>query len=946
MEFTSEFLAKDKETPQKPLDNFANRFAANTQAFGKSALRVASSGLPDYKSWLAQKRAESMPHLTIVDHVKPPIQVTVSQAQPNLFDDSDKQYVSAKLDLTGYKKTPQLSTHPVRTYVSDEVKYVPKGGHDPFINGSAAPIPPLVNQSCIRAAAQAYSMARHAGKNPEQVNALFRWMWNLPSDFSLEPYAPQIDPNVTKPWLRLKQAQNYEVCYMPAQQGMIKVTTGSEIGVHSGIKWDVDWEWVRTCARAIMTRVCFIEDHRFRLQELNGLVLNFIVRYDNFLPQSVPQFRYNVPKNTTTNPFNIPHEISSQLHAANKILLEQFSYNADLTKILPDLQPISRPIVSTLPAKIMLSEDFGELNNWIGPAPSFKFVEPLELTKTKLTRQPLTLRSLLTQYVTQRCFRSIRLTELLFESKAHMEYGEFIKAKDLIVQFFDKNELNGVLNLYLKMHDQKLHVIYEIWDTFTGGKGPGKRIRAIDANSLLQHFMTASYNILSDICYESLRELRRNMAAPNILLFLRYMGQPLNMLDTPALIRARIRKLISTFYTANYRSRVRALTEKLIHEPDKERRKSLTTELIRRQSLLRIYSANFVSEDQAAWEMNMRNSVKTLAYKYVTKRKRLQRKLQDLEADFEREGYPQSFEYLATRYDNVLKTNFAGGIAYALEKISQTDKDLDLLFLNQTDYNIMYGEHQKSARRLRSLMNVATQSYMVGKPDPNVYDLEEDKKEVVRGLQMAENKDYVMYETLAYKGKAPKIMLDRPKWLNRHKFIQTKVNKKRRSKGKEGKKAQNWIIANDPPDARDVVPLEVSTIPPKFLTVMMNPVSVDEEPAPPPIIANPAPAANMDLSDLFGDDLDDMYEDNTNKIMLADYISAKYLSWTTRAFMNVYMSHNPDFVYNEQHGFLLEELEKLRLDAQFNASVIALADLEYGKTPSKVVDANVDLSEN
>jgi len=949
MEFTSDFLAKDDNTTQSAKALFAERLAANTQAFGKSSLRVASSGLPDYKSWLAQKRAECMPNLTIVDHMKPPIQVTVSQAQPHLFDDADRQYISAKLDLSGYEKNPMLSTHPIRTYVSNEVKYIPKGGHDPFINGSAAPIPPLVNQSCIKAAAQMYAMARHAGRDPDQVNKLFRWMWNLPSDFTLEPYAPQVDPTVSKPWLRLKQAQNYEVCYMPAQQGMIKVTTGSEIGVHSGIKWDVDWEWVRTCARAIMTRVCFIENHRFNLEKLNGLELKFVVRYDNFLPQSMPKFSYVIPAESVKNPFNVPEQISSQLYAANKILMDQYSYSAELTRILPELKPISRPVISTLPSKMILLEEIGDLNTWIGPPPSFKFVEPLELTKTKLTRKPLTLRSLLTQYVTQRCMRNVRLVEILFEAKASLEIGDILKAKSLVVDFFDKNELNGLLNLYLKMHDSKLVAVHEVWDVFTGGKAPGKRIKAIDANSLLQHYMTVNMDLLTDAVMESLRELRRNMAAPNILLFLRYMGQPLNMLDTPDLIRARIRKLISTFYIANYRSKVKILAARLREEKDKLRKKSLTRDLVKRQSLLRFYAAHFSSDDVNAWEIKTKATIKTLAYKYVAKRKRLQRKMQDLEAEFEQRGMPGSYEYLASRYDEILSTDFLGGIQYAMEKIKQTDKDLDMLFMNRIDYNILYGEHQRSARRLRLLMNTATQQYLVGKPDPALYDLEEDKKDVVRGVVMEQNNDYIPYEQLAYRGKQPKIMLDRPKWLNRSKFVQTKMKKqKRKSRGRHHMKS-DLVIANDPPDLsmKEVVPLETPTIPPKVLHVMMNPVEPIEviEEKPPIIAPIIAPSGGMNLDDLFGDDLDDMYEDNTHKIMLSDFISAQYLPWTTRSFLSVYQQRHPDFVFIESAGFDFAELTALRADQQFNKQVMELADLEYGKAAKKEAVANIDLDE-
>lgn len=931
-----------------PPDKIASRIETNLQAYGKTALKVAPTGIPDYKTWLANARAKAIPHKTIIDHVKPPISATISQAQPGLFDDTDKQYVTAKLDMTGYEKRPDLTTHPVRQYVSNSIKYVPKGGHSPFISGSAAPIPPVVNQSCIKAAADAYSIARHMGKDPENINKLFRWMWNLPKDFTLEPYALQVDSTITKPWLRLKQSENYEVCYMPAQQGMIKVTTGSEIGVHTGIKWDVDWEWVRTCARSIMTRILFIESHRFNLEQLNGLELKFLVRYDSFLPQSTPKLTYNVPD--TVNPFNIPDAISAELYAANKITLETYSGTTSITKYLDDLKPLSKPIISTLPTKLVLSEGLSELGTWFGPPPSMKFVEPVELTDKAITRKPLTIKALIAQYVTQRCLRSPKLCELLFEVKARMELGDDFKARMLLGEFFDKNELNGVLLLYMRMHNSSLACVRDIWELFTGGKNPGKLIRAIDANSLLQQYVSCDVDLLSLTCFESLRELRRNMAAPNILLMLKYMGLRLNLMDKPDIVKAKIKDLITTFYIANYRSKVHALTDLYIKEPDKDAKKLLKKKLILRQSLLRFYASNFKSNKQSEWEQNMVKTLRTLSYKYVAKRKRLQRKLQDLENDLLSRKENLSYISLAQIYDDVLHTSFVEGIKLAEQKIKATEEDLDLLFMTQEDYNIFYGKHVRSTKRFRLIMNSMTQQYMKAKPDYDIFDLEEDKKETVRTLLFEDNESYVPYENLTYKGRMPKIMENRPKWMSRTKFVEVKERKLKNVKRVKQKKA--LVIANDEPT--EIIPLEDIKYHPKILANMLT-APADKEPEPPPkppdieiTLPSAQPVeAQANLDDMFGDDdYDDLYQDNTNKVTVGDYISSKYLPWTVGAFMKCYLARNPNFTYDDSHGFLLSELDALRADQTFSSEVLADSNKEFGGRATQAAKMNVDIQDN
>jgi len=941
-----DLLRKEEQIQTIQPQTIEHRVKTNLGAYGTSALKVANAGQLDYKTWLANMRAKSHPHLTIIDQVKPPIQATISQAQPSLFDDESRQYVSAKLDMSSYEKRNDLTTHPVRQYISNQTKYVPKGGSSPFIKGSAAPIPAVVNQSCIKAGAEAFSLARHMGKDVKKVDEMFRWMWNLDDDFTLEPYAPQVEPEVTKPWLRLKQQQNYEVCYMPAQQGMIKVTTGSEVGVHSGVKWDVDWEWVRTCARSVMTRVLFVEGHRFNLQALDGLTLKFIVRYDNFLPQSAPSMLYKVP--ATKNPFKIPEQISNELNAANKLTLEVFSTSTHLSSILHDLQPLTKPIISTLPAKMILREGLSELSDWFGPVSSYKFTEPLQLTATSLTRQPLTIKALVTQYIAQRCLRSPKLTETLFAAKAKSDYGEIIQCRKLIVDFFDKAELNGVLTLFMKMNGNTLACIRDIWDLFTGGKSSGKTIRAIDANSLLQQYMSCEFDILSLTVFEALRELRRDLAAPNILHLMKYMGLRLNLPDEPDILRKKIKRLITTFYIGNYRAKADAAKSKYLASSNKEEKKVLGKELIFRQTILRLYAHCMSFERNYEWEANMVESLKTLAIKYVNKRKRLQRKLVDLLALVDKEKMQMSYERFADLLDKALGTQFSIGIKAANKRIQETEKDLDLLFMSRVDYNIYYGEHQKQTRRLRQIMNSATQQYLTHKPDFESFELEEDKKETVRGLLMDDNNDFVPYQDLQFRGRIPKIMANRPAWMARTTYVQVKAAKRRsRDKNKKVKMRKKILeVINDPPE--EYVSLEEARIHPKILQNIMT-IDVEE----PIVVANAIdpdppdkPPANSSFDMFADDDFDDLYQTSFDKVMLNDYISIKFLPWTVKAFFQVYCNTHPDVVPDAEMPFTLVEMEALEADPLFNSAVSALATLEFGPSTRTAPVLNVDIQDN
>lgn len=959
MQFASideEIFRKNTDPPDKAPNSWLTqiRERTNKAAYGKDSVRTVQTGFPEYKDWLAKKRAQSLPGKTLVDHNHPPLTATVTQATKAQANDPDVPFVEATFSTKDYYADPSLTSHPIKQYISDKVRYVPQGNKDPFIPMSAKPVPPVMNQSCIEAAAKMFSIARHLGQDVTQVDKVFRWMWNLPENFTLEPYALQIDPEVTKPWLRLKQAHNYEVPFMIAQQGMIKVTTGSETGVHASTKWDIDWAWVRTVVRNIMTRICFVEDHP--LTELEGLKLKFIVRYDNLLPQAVP--KYTFKEHEMTHKFNIPEGLRRAIMKFNEADVATLIKGVNYTEILSDMQPLSRPVISTLPRSIAIRKDIAELAdiNWLGPLPPYRFIEPVALEDSIITKQPISFQSLYEQYTMQRAMTSQFLCKKLFECKAYLDDGSIPLAYVSLNEFIDRKELDALIMLYLKMRERSNISKREIWLLFLKDFDPPKKLKELN----IDYMINTANQILSDhflwVTTGALKILRQQFASPNILQMYKYVEGRLPTVETAGMVRARIKHLITSFYKVNYKAKVTAAKEALKLEKYQSGKNNAKNRLIRAQLMVQLYTALVDADNSDHAVIRARDILMMTAYKYCNKRRRYGKKL----SEFVRNEYEVKVltgksklvdpEELAKALDKILDTSFYVVMFKAATAYADTENDLDVLFLTRTDYLIKYSKSQKQDRRLKGVMNSITQRFIAQKPDHDYFFAEAEKKERFRDLLFRDNEQFIKYEQLTKKSRVQIKPYKKPDWIAANYEIIRNVSQKpvslKKLRKKKVRTKKSIIVLNEP----DMIPvgnleaLMTDTLIPGYSdTIIIEDEVIKDEPKIPDKTETLNVTDDDFLNDLLGnDDSYNPYGAMTDDIYLSDYIATKTLPWTVTGFTTVYSKIDPYF--NAGMGISMAILDGIANDQVRNNEIIAESAVEFGHRTQVQETVNVDIN--
>lgn len=960
-EINENLFRKDTDPSDKPPADWLTsvRERTNKLAYGVDQIKTVDTGFPAYKDFLAKMRSQAIPGKTLVDHNHPPITGTVTQASKSQATDDSVPFVKASFSTKDYYKEPKLSSHPIRQYVSDKVKYIPQGDKDPFIPMSSKPVPPVMNQTCIENAAKMYSIARHLGQDVKGIDKLFRWMWNLPEDFTLEPYAPQIDPEVTKPWLRLKQSHNYEVPFMIAQQGMIKVTTGSETGVHSAIKWDIDWAWVRTVVRNIMTRICFVEGHP--LSTLEGLELKFLIRYDNLLPQSVPNYKFNEAAMTTK--FSVPDELRNAIMSFNRAdvasLMKQMSYS----ELLTDMAPLSKPIVSTLPRSMVIRKELEELTdiNWLGPLPPYKFVQPVSLDESIITKNQITFQNMYEQYIGQRAMASQMLCKKLFEVKAHLDDGNIPQAYVFLLEFIDVKELDALIILYIKMTERAKIKKQEVWNLFLDGFAPPKKLKTLDIKYLIN---TANQTLNSHFLWVTvgaLKILRQQFAAPNILMIYKYIEGKLPTFESADMVRARLKKVITAFYKLNYKAKVTSAKQSLKDAINEKTKTSCRLRLIKAQLMLQLYTVLVDSEREDEAYIKARDVIMMTAFKYCKKRRRYERKLSDfVRFEYEQKGLTTKTimidpETLAKKLDAILDTAFFPVIQKALLAYTDTEGDLDVLFLTRNDYLMKYNKSQKQDRRLKGVMNQITQKYIRQTPDHDYFFAEEEKKVKFRDLLFRDNDNFISFEQLTMKSRVRIKPFEKPVWLveNTERVRKSKEKPIRlpRSKHKKKRKSsvdhKSFMVVNSP--EHKFVTMEQDLGFKEFVVEVDDSDKIivdkpDEEKKIETVTSDIKDSKPVDdgLDDLFGfDDDTNPYGELTDDIYISDYISTKSLAWTVNGFTAVYRDIDPDF--NPGVGISMQTLDRILTDQILNARVITASAVEFGPTRGTVSTENIDI---
>lgn len=308
MIFTADFLAtttSDKDdSSSKTL--FEDRLAQNRAMFPRSSVVPKDVGLPSYAEWRSRMFAEAMPHLTIHDVPKPPISLTVTPVfvGTKAVGDIPAYRPYGIVDVTQHERKPHLSNHPQRAWMSNKSSYIPQVGKT--FGPTSQPVPPGCMQSAIVSGARQIACARSSGKDLTMIDENFRRMWDLPDDFSLLDYEPTVKPDVSAPWNALRNAPNYSVNYMTSQQQMFTLHAGLATGIDAGVQRDVDWNWVKTCMRAFMTRHVMIDHARTDIGEFDKLVVEFVVRYDMMVKKRSPCF---VPARLITRQV-VPYEVT------------------------------------------------------------------------------------------------------------------------------------------------------------------------------------------------------------------------------------------------------------------------------------------------------------------------------------------------------------------------------------------------------------------------------------------------------------------------------------------------------------------------------------------------------------------------------------------------------------------------------------------------------------
>lgn len=834
----------------------------NLQAMGSADLHRKQTQMPTFKSFVSRMQAQNFPSKTILNSAKPPLTACITPVNPNEIEDPNRQYVTATFSTDGYTADPKLSSHPVRQYVSKKSPYLPSGHKEVFIKGTNRAVPPVIFQNQITSAAKVYSIMRHQNVDTEPFENVFRWMWGLPKEFSLSPYAPLIDSDITKPWVHLKAKGNYEVQYMSAQQGMIHVTTGSETGVYAGTKYEVDWEFIRTVARNIMTRVMFIEDHRNELEKMSGFKMKFYVRYDNHFPQYIPKWDFKKPD--TASLLTMPNDQllllagaiaePSKLYVFPKLLMDYMVMNA----------PVSIPIIATIPKKLPktldLEVDEADLTDTLQVAYSYEFRQPLRIEDDEIVRQPLRIGDMVKQYFIQYGMTNEVNLKRLLTVTAYAKFKSYDHAYEELLDFIDMNELTKLNSLYMTINVNRYSASRDIWDFYVGKESHFNKIQSLEPRFLINHAKYLKHESLIKCINDSIRCIQQKLLVPNAYTLVRYM-RPFSSYDENLLsMKKAIRDLIEKFYVIGYLKKLKAAKNLLLNETDKDKLRALKESIIKYQFLSKLFPL-VNGKDQPSIICDF---IYEMALRYVKKRSRYHSKMKDFQVN------THDPFILATKLDKLVKSSFVKLLSILYEAIYQADHDIDVFFMSDTDYLITYNKNRKFAKRMRLLTSIIMPTYIKQLPDKERYVVKPDDQELYKDLICENNESYLTYAHFNERYKVPKLMKNRPAFLSR--VTHVKIHNKKK-KGKQRYKEKDSIITPEPPvtiiENNEKVP-EVS------LTIAQPPeITYTKE-----TIFEPEPEKANDDGLSFLDNFDYEEEIDFNQIWPSDYISVKSLPWT------------------------------------------------------------------
>jgi len=844
-------------------DFIKKREDKNLAQMGTADLHRKQTQMPTFKSFVARMQAQNFPGKTIVNAATVPLTGCITPVNPDEVEDPNKQYVTASFSLKGYERRPDLSSHPVRQYVSNTSQYKPVGQKDIFIPGTSRPIPPVIFQTQLAAAAKAFSVMRHQNIDTSDFEKIFRWMWGLPPEFTLEPYAPLIDSDVTKPWIHMKTRHNYEVPYMAAQQGMIHVTTGSETGVYGGKKYEVDWEFIRTVARGIMTRVLFIEDHRNILDKMVDFRMKFYVRYDNHFLQYAPKWAFQVPKGPPL--IKMPNEqlflLAGAVAEPNKI----FVFPKHVVDYMTITAPISIPTIATLPKKLPktleLEIDEPELRDTAYPAFTYHFVQPLEREDEEIVRRPLTMRDLAKQYLIQYGMSSKTQLETLFTISAYNKFKSIDSAYKFILDKMDIQEIGQLCILYTKINQNKYSSYREIWDFFVGKESQFQKIQSLDPRFLLNHARYLHYDGFIKAVSDAIKCIQNRILVPNAYTLTRYVKPYFTADENLVSMRKGIRELIQRFFVISYCKKKNVAKQQLLEEEDPDVKKGLKANILKYQFLSKLFPLINGNDDpkvicQFMYEM---------AIRYVKKRSRFHTRFKNFEVK------TQDPMKLAKQLDELLKSKFVYLLQCVMDAVEEADKDLDILFMTDSDYLIYYNQSKRFNILMRKMTKYIMPKFIRVSPNREIYVASEEDIELYRSLELDDNIKHIPYASLSERYKVPKLMKNKPQFMSRPIVVKVHSKKKKginKHKYKEKEKEEKFV---------DEPPLVLN---PKFdyavednntgtsLISINNEVQV-------PIVEDDG----MSFLDEF--DTEDVYD--FSQVWPQDYINAKTLMWNLEA---------------------------------------------------------------